>query len=183
MSLVNSLLNKPVEVTELQQKAQKIQKKADVNVSNLFTGQQTDHSRYIRAAVKSAEAVRSALDNKMSAMTSLLRAQISYEDQLAEDRASPAGEIDFSYSQRARIGARAGTWLGFDKDDQLRHNNDASVKKDRNAAREAEGRIDTSVIKEAVGAQKVASQKVHVASPVRGSGAGTKVQAKVSIRV
>lgn len=175
MSLVNSLLNKPVEVTELQQKAQKIQKNADVNVSNLFTGRQTDHSRYVRATVKSAEAVRSAMDNKMNAMTSLLQAQINYEEgSQAENNASYFGPLDLSYSRRARIGARSGQILNFDKDRQLQHDSDASSDKER---------IDARAADIASGVPAAVSEKVHIASPVRSSGAATKVQARVSIRV
>lgn len=174
MSLVNSLLKKPLEVTELQQRAQKIQKKADVNVSNLFTGQQTDHSRYIRATVKSAEAVRSAMDNKMSTMTSLLQAQMDYESNLSDERASSNGKLDFSYSQRARIGARAGRLLAFDQHRQLQRDSDASAERDR---------VDARASEIVSGLQQAAPQKVHVASPVRSSGGGAKVQARVSIRV
>lgn len=175
MSLVNSLLKKPVEVTELQQKAQKIRKKVDVNVSNLFTGQQTDHSRYVRATVKSAEAVRSAMDNKMNAMTSLLQAQINYEEgSQAENNALYLGPLDLSYSRRARIGARAGQILDFDKDRQLQHDSDASSAKERVDARAAEV---------ALGVQHAVPERVHVASPVRTGGAAAKVQARVSIRV
>lgn len=181
MSLLNSLSTKPVEVSELQQRAQKLQKQADVNVSNLFTGKQSDHSRYIRATVASAEAVRSAMANRMNAMVSLLQVQIDYESN------NQVGELNLSYSTRARIGARAARLLSFDEDRMLQRDHDASAEKDRNAAREAEGRIDISVIKDAVEAQKVASQQAHVPSSVRSSGsgakAGAKVQAKVSVRV
>ncbi len=133
MSLVNSLLSKPVEMTQLQKTAQSMQKKP-AGVSNLFVNQQTDHSRYIRVTIESSRAVHKALDDKMSSMTSLLQAQMNFEESSqADNSASYHGPLDLSYSRRARIGARAGRLLNLDQSKEVRRSNDAVAESDRAA--------------------------------------------------
>ena len=136
MSLINSLSQKNVEVTQLQRPIRAVQKKttAPSVVSNLFVGQQTDHSRYIRATIESSRAVHKTLDDKTSSMTSLLQAQMNFEESSqADNSASYHGPLDLSYSRRARIGARAGRLLNLDQSKEVRRSNDAVAESDRAA--------------------------------------------------
>ncbi|KAF1075170.1 hypothetical protein [Halodesulfovibrio sp. MK-HDV] len=175
MSLVNSLLSKPVDMTQLQKTAQAMQKKSAGGVSNLFVNQQTDHSKYIRASIESSRAVHKALDNKMSSMTSLLQAQMSFEESgQAENSASYHGPLDLSYSRRARIGARAGQLLNRDQSKEVRRSNDAVTDRDR-AAESSER--PTEVV------HGVAASLTRISSASGSHRASAKPQAKISIRV
>ncbi|MCT4625462.1 hypothetical protein [Halodesulfovibrio sp.] len=91
-----------------QQVEKQIGKKEQRNMlSGLFVNQQTDHSQVIRAQRKASQATQKAMDNKMASMTSLLQAQMSYEEaNVPENNASYHGPLDLSYSRRARIGRR-----------------------------------------------------------------------------
>ena len=174
MSLVNSLLSKPVEMTQLQKTAQAMQKKSASGVSNLFVNQQSDHSKYIRSTIESSRAVHKALDDKMSSMTSLLQAQMNFEESgQAENSASYHGPLDLSYSRRARIGARAGTLLNLDQSKEVQRSNDAANESDR----------ATESSQQPEGARAVAASPTRV-SPVSGNRrVASSPPVKISIRV
>lgn len=177
MSLINSLSQKPVEVTHLQRPIRAAQKKttAPSVVSNLFVNQQTDHSRYIRASIESSRAVHRALDNKMMSMTSLLQAQMNFEESSqADNSASYHGPLDLSYSRRARIGARAGRLLNLDQSKEVRRSNDAASESDR----AAEGSQHSTE-----GSRVVVASPARVASASGDRRAAASAHVKISIRV
>lgn len=170
MSLVSSLLCKPKEMPQLQQVAQAVQKKSsgETSVSNLFVNQQTDHSRYIRAAIKSSEAIRSAMDNKMGSMTSLLQAQMDYEEN------NHMGKLDLSYSRRARIGARSGQLVMLEQNSKVHEGNDTTSENGRieNRAAELANSVGSPVSRALIGASGYTGHKVSMRST-----------AKISIKV
>ena len=173
MSLVNSLLNKSVEITQLQKTAQGMQKKSSSGVSNLFVNQQTDHSRYIRATIESSRAVHKALDNKMMSMISLLQVQMNYE------KSNQVGELDLSYSRRARIGARASQMFTLEQNKEVHRGNDAATEKERIKARAAVSESVESVLGNVTQSVPVSSAPESVRSTVKVQ----KASAKISIRV
>ncbi|OBQ57500.1 hypothetical protein [Halodesulfovibrio spirochaetisodalis] len=129
MVAISSLMNKTMDVTQLQKATKAMQKKVEkqVSVSNLFTNKQTDHSDYIRAANKGANAARQTYESKSSSMISLLQAQMNNE--------SNDGPLDFSYSRRARIGARASQLLRTDMNSTIHRNNDEAAAQESTAVR------------------------------------------------
>ena len=97
-------------------------------LSGLFVGQQTDHSQYVRASLASSQASQKAMNNRFSAMISLLQAQIAYEDQR-----NSTGENDLSYSRRSRIGARAAALLEMDMTKEVNRTTKLESEKDSEA--------------------------------------------------
>ncbi|KAF1075169.1 hypothetical protein [Halodesulfovibrio sp. MK-HDV] len=174
MSLINSLLSKPVEMTQLQKTAQAMQKKSASGVSNLFVNQQTDHSRYIRATIESSRAVHEAFDNRKATVMSVLQMQMDYE------ASHQVGDLDLSYSRRTRVAKRATLLYDLEQTKKVHSDNDSTTEKERTKARAAEA----SEAVETVLADATRSVPVPSA-PERGRCA-VKVQkapAKISIRV
>ncbi|MEZ6853291.1 hypothetical protein [Halodesulfovibrio aestuarii] len=173
MPLIDSLLSKPVEMTQLQKTVQTTMQKKSASgsvVSNLFVNQQTDHSKYIRAALESSRAVQNALDNKMNTMTSLLQAQMSFEESSqAENNASYFGPLDLSYSRRARIGARAAQLLNLDQSKEVQRISDAATETGHTEEHEG-GKVSTP--------EPTRVSTIHVSR-----GATVSAPAKISIRV
>lgn len=178
MSMKIQLPVKTVEQMQLQKTAKAMREKSQqpVSMSNLFVNQQTDHSQYIRANIQSAKAVHEALDNKMNTVTSLLQAQIDYEaNNQPENNALYLGPLDFSYSRRARIGARAGVYFTLEQNKEVQRGNDAVVAKENRAERAQER-------KESV--QTQVERPVRVASiPKHRSVAKASAAPRISIRV
>lgn len=125
MALINSLLQKSVEVTQLQQPIRAVRKKtaAPSVVSNLFVDQQTDHSEYIRAKMNAIVSVEALLADKRAAESSLIGTQA-----LATDPSSPDGK-----ASEAAIRNRVATMYSNQRDKKIRKDNDAIDKKENKA--------------------------------------------------
>ncbi|MEZ6853292.1 hypothetical protein [Halodesulfovibrio aestuarii] len=176
MSLVNSLLNKPVDMAQLQKTAQTTMQKKSASgsvVSNLFVDQQTDHSEYLQARRESMVAVDSLLASKKGALTSLIGTQV-----LATDPNSPDGKAS-SATLRNRVNAM----YTNRKNKKIHKNNDASVEK-RNKAEAVQDAVEAALetISEAVSATSTPSvPSVPVSEPVAVKAQSAPV--KISIRV
>lgn len=169
MSLINSLSQKNVEVTQLQRPIRAVQKKttAPSVVSNLFVGQQTDHSEYIRAKMDAMVSIDALLGDKRAAESSLIGTQA-----LATDSTSPDGK-----ASSAALKNRVDTMYLNQRDKKIRHNNDASVKKE-NKADQVQEAVEVALA-------NVSKSAPLLSAPERGRIA-VKVQkapAKISIRV
>ncbi|OBQ57501.1 hypothetical protein [Halodesulfovibrio spirochaetisodalis] len=177
MVAITEVMNKTMEMAQLQKAAKAMREKAAsvVSMSNLFVNQQTDHSDYIRASIQSSKAVHEAMDNKMNTMTSLLQAQIAYEsNNQAENKASYHGPLDLSYSRRARIGARAGVLLQNEQSSAVQRSSDAVTERDNATERSRVTSLaDDSGVSRPVQLARVLSVQRSVRS----------APAKISIRV
>ena len=133
-------------------------------MSGLFVDQQTDHSQYVRANLKSVEGLQNAMTDKMSAMTSLLQAQINYEESMVPEN-NACGQLDLSYSRRARIGRRAARMILAEFSELLTKRSEAADKASNSSSEHVDAKSDGAVALDKKPVRSMTKAKVVAPQP------------------